>query len=268
MKKYSITLLFIFVFVDFVQAQSDDKFYFPTKEWDPIAEDIKYEEVSLQTDTVTLNGIFLKPESEPKGTVLFFHGSGGNVSRYLFMTKPLVDKGYKVFMIDFRGYGKSTGKPTHLNIAADGQFVFDYLLSREDVADEKLILFGASIGTQVATKLARDNPGKVRALILDGPMQSFTSIALYYAPENHHAIIQEHLISPYAAEEDIRYIRDIPVLIVHSKEDKEVPMAGAEVVFENAPLPKEFWVYEGKHLMAMQLDPETYLHKIERLLQN
>lgn len=183
-------MLLLFACMGFAKAQSDEKFYFPTKKWGPIDASVQYEEINLQVGTDTLNGIFLKPETKPKGTLLFFHCSGGNVSSYLFMTQPLVAQGFQVFMIDFRGYGKSTGKPTHLNIAEDGQFVFDYLLSRKEVPEDKLILFGASIGTQLAAKLARDNPGKVRALILDGPFSSFTAMALHYAPESQHAIIR------------------------------------------------------------------------------
>lgn len=266
MKKYSILLLLVLTCVSVARAQSDERFYFPAKEWDPIGEEVQYEEVNLKADTVTLKGLFLTPESEPKGTVLFFHGSGGNVSRYLFMTQPLVAEGYQVFMIDFRGYGKSGGTPTHLNIASDGQLVFDYLLSREDVADDKLILFGASIGAQVATRLARDNAERVRALVLDGPFRSFTARALHYAPESQHAVIREHLRCPYAAEEDMQHVSGIPVLIVHSQEDKEAPIAGAEVLYKKATGPKEFWVYEGDHLMAMRSDPLAYLQKIEGLL--
>lgn len=266
MKKYSILLLFVLTCLSVARAQSDDRFYFPTKEWDPIGEEVQFEEVNLKADTITLNGLFLKPKSEPKGTVLFFHGSGGNVSRYLFMTQPLVAEGYQVFMIDFRGYGKSGGTPTHLNIAADGQLVFDYLLSREDVPEDKLILFGASIGTQVATKLARNNAESVRALVLDGSFRSFTAMALHYAPESQHAVIQEHLRFPYAAEEDVQHIQGIPVLIVHSREDKEAPIVGAQALYEEAKGPKEFWVYEGDHLMAMRLNSLAYLQKIERLL--
>lgn len=267
MKKISTLLTLMIAIIGFAQAQSDDKFYFPTKDWDPIAAHISYEEISLKRDSVSLSALWLRPDSRPKGTILFFHGSGGNVSRYLFMTQPLVEEGFQVLIIDFRGYGKSTGKPTHLNIAEDGQFVFDYLLSRDDVEDDQIILFGASIGTQLATKLARDNPERTRALILDGPFRSFTAMALHYAPESQHEMIRQHLAFPYGAEEDIQHLTSIPVLIVHSKEDEEAPLKGAEVVFEKSSGPKDFWVYEGKHLMAMQLAPDIYLQKIEALLE-
>ncbi|SKC56004.1 alpha/beta hydrolase [Ohtaekwangia koreensis] len=265
MKSFALLLLVTFLNFSFAFAQFDDKFYYPVTAWKPM-EGISFEEVTLTTDTVKLSGIFLKPVGTPKATILFLHGAGGNVTSYAFMTKPLVDKGFQVFMIDFRGYGKSTGKPTHLNIARDGQFVFDYLISRKEVKNTKLILFGASIGTQIATKLAKDNADKVQALVLDGPMTSFTDIALAYAPAEQHAMIKQYLVSPYTAKEDIKSVA-APKLIVHSKEDKEVPIAGAEVVYNNATGQKEFWVYQGGHLEAMKVNPDTYISKIEALLK-
>ncbi len=105
----------------------DNRFYYPSRAYQSM-DSVTFEQVSLSTDTVQLSGIFLKPDNNPKATILFLHGDSGNVSHYLFMVTPLVNAGYQVFMIDFRGYGKSTGTPTHINIAKDGQFVLDYLL--------------------------------------------------------------------------------------------------------------------------------------------
>ncbi|WP_222597023.1 alpha/beta fold hydrolase [Chitinophaga pinensis] len=104
----------------------------------------------------------------------------------------------------FRGYGKSSGKPAHLNIVNDGQQVLNYLLGREDVKGTKVVLFGASIGTQVATRLARDNGDKIQALVLDGAVSSFTDLAAAYAPAELQAMIKQYLTSPYAAKTDIR----------------------------------------------------------------
>lgn len=265
MKSFSLLLLVTFLNLSFAHAQFDDKFYFPVKAWKPM-EGIAFEEVNIKTDTVTLNGIFLKPSGKPKATVLFFHGAGGNVSTYTFMTKPLVDRGFQVFMIDFRGYGKSTGKPTHINVAQDGQVVFDYLINRKDVKKTKLIVFGASLGTQIATRIAKDNQSKVNALVLEGGLSSFTDIALQYAPAEQHDMIRQYLVSPYAAKEDIKALTTMPKLIVHSKEDKEAPFAGSETIYNNATGPKEFWTFEGQHLGGMKADADAYISKIEALL--
>lgn len=265
MKRTFLLFAVILMTTQLLKAQFDDKFYFPNKTWKVLDSSMQVEEVNLPVDSVTLSALFFKPVGAPKATVLFCHGAGGNVTSYQYMIKPLVEKGYQVFMIDFRGYGKSTGKPTHLNIASDGQYVLDYLLARPDVRGTKLVLFGASVGTQIATKLARDNQEKVQALILDGAVSSFTDLAVAYAPAEQKAMIEQYLKVPYAAKTDISYIK-IPVLIVHSKEDKEVPYAEATLVYNAASGPKDFYIYSGTHLAAMQLDAGEYMRRIEKLI--
>lgn len=246
-------------------AQMDDKFYFPSKTMQPI-DSVEFEEVTLQTDTVQLNGIFLKPAKKPKATVLFFHGAGGNISKYLFMTKPMVAAGYQVFMIDLRGYGKSTGKPTHLNIAKDAQTVLDYLLTRKDVQKTKLLIYGASIGSQAAVNLTKNNQGKIAALVLDGPISSFTDIAADKSPEAQREMIRKYLPSPYSAKEDIKAIT-IPKLFIHSKEDQDVPYGEGELVYNNATGQKTFLTYEGKHLEAMKVTPTGVIKEMDKLVK-
>ena len=129
-------LLFTFVLVLFSQfskAQMDDKFYQPSKILKPI-EFKNVENISLPVESDTITAIVLKPETKSiTKTILFFHGAGGNVTTYQFMVKPLVEVGYQVVMADLRGYGKSTGIPTHLNVAADAQKFFDAMLVRPDI---------------------------------------------------------------------------------------------------------------------------------------
>lgn len=267
MKKCFFLLTSFVLTVLMATAQFDDKFYYPSKNVRPIDSSLKAEAFTLRTDTVELTGLFLKPAGKPKATILFFHGAGGNVSTYLFMTRPLVEKGYQVLMADFRGYGKSTGTPTHLNILKDGQLFFDYLQKREELKGTRLIIFGASIGTQIAAKMAHDNQSKVAALVLDGPMSSFTDIAITYAPAEQHAMIKQFLTSPYAAKTDVTQIGGIPLLVVASKGDKECPFAHAMVVYDAATGPKSMWEYEGGHLEAMKVDPAEYVKRIDGLLK-
>ena len=107
MKKSFLILVLNIIVISIASAQFDNRFYYPVKEWDNM-EDLNFEELTFNIDTISLNAILLKPTSEPKATILFFHGAGGNVSKYTFMTKPLVEAGYQVFMLEARGYGKST----------------------------------------------------------------------------------------------------------------------------------------------------------------
>ncbi len=265
MRNCLIPLLIAIIFSGHIYAQMDNRFYHPGKTFQPMS-NVKYEDVLLNTDSIQLTGIFLKPVAKPKATIFFLHGDSGNVSKYLFMVKPLVKDGFQVFMIDFRGYGKSTGHPTHLNIAQDGQFVFNYLLQRKDVKNTKVIIYGASIGTAEAVHLAKNNQHSIVALILDGTVSSFTDIAADQSPLASRDMIKQHLISPYSAKEDIKSIKNIPKLFIHSKEDEQIPFKEAELVYKNALDPKTFFMYKGKHLQAMRVDPVGVLKAIDKLI--
>ena len=258
--------IFLSIYSNRVDAQMDNMFYFPSKTLDSI-NGVKYEEVLLPVDSVLLSGILLKPKTKPKATILFFHGAGGNVTKYLFMTKPLVNDGYQVFMIDFRGYGKSSGMPTHINIAADGQTVLNYLLQRTDVKGTKMILYGASVGTQIAVHLAKENLKKIDAIILDGTVSSFTDLAADHSPVEQREMILKNLPSPYSAKEDIKALGKLPKLFIHSKEDKDVPFKQEELVYNNAPKPKKLFIYKGKHLEAMKVNSVGVLKAINKLIK-
>ena len=122
------------------------------------------------------------------------------------------------------------------------------------------------MGTQIATRIAKDNQSKISGLILDGTISSFTDMALLSAPEEQKPMIAQYVTSPYSAKNDIKEIKKLPKLIIHSREDKSVPYTQGKSVFTNALDPKEFWEYEGEHLEAMIKFPELFIQKINSLL--
>jgi len=265
MKRILTTVVISFCTILISSAQFDDKFYFPSKEWNEI-ENINFEEFNFNIEKDTLNALLLKPDIDPKATIIFYHGAGGNISKYTFITKPLVQAGYQVFAIDFRGYGKSTGKPTHLNIASDAQFMFNAIKENSHFKNLPIIIYGASMGTQIATKMANDNQDKISALILDGTISSFTDMALLSAADEQKAMIAQYVTSPYSAKEEIKDIKNLPKIFIHSKGDQSVPFTQGETVFNNASEPKLFWEYEGNHLDAAVNFQEQYIQKINSLL--
>lgn len=262
--KANLLLLLLFLGISNVSAQMDDKFYFPRKEMQPIGWK-HIENIQLHVKDDTLTALVMKPEKTAETTILFFHGTGGNISTYTHMTIPLVKAGYQVVMIDFRGYGKSTGIPTHKNIAEDGQLFFDLLLSKKEIGKTHILLYGASMGTQIATHLASKNQNRIKGLILDGTISSFSDIASFYAPE-YKELIEKTYVSPYAAKEDIKMLKNIPKLFIHSKEDKEVPFEQGLKVYDAAPAPKLFFEYSGAHLEALKTNSEPVISEIGKLL--
>ena len=262
--KAIITFLFV-IFTQLFQAQLDDKFYQPSKEFKPI--DLKFEDITIPVGQDTITAIFFKPQiSKPKATILFFHGAGGNVSTYFFMAKPLIENGFQVAMVDFRGYGKSTGTPTHKNVAEDGQKCFDLMTQRKDVKNTKLIIYGASLGSQISAHLAKNNKDKISGLVIDGGMSSFADIAAVFAPQFKDALAKM-LASVYSAKEDIKSTEGLPKLFIYSKNDKTVPFSQGEEIYKNAPEPKQFFEFTVDHLSAVTEKPNDVVKAVEALVK-
>ncbi len=268
--------IFIKIFLSFfvslvlnisVYAQMDKMFYFPSKSWINF-DYIDYDLFSHKVGKDTFTSYLLYPKDrKAKATVLYFHGNGGNVSNYIKYVEPLLNDGFQVFMVDFRGYGKSTGKPTHLNILLDGQTFFDFALKQESLQSQKIIICGVSIGSQIATHLAKQNESKVSALILDSGISSIADIALSYVPTMNHYFIKNTLKIPYSAKEDIKSLRNIKVLFVHSKYDTVVPFEHYEQVKKNCTAPNKSLIYTGGHIMCPIIETKEYIEAVNSLLE-
>jgi alpha-beta hydrolase superfamily lysophospholipase len=242
----------------------DDKFYQPSKDMKPL-EFTNSESISFPVETDTITAVFLKPETKaPKKTIFFFHGANGNVTTYQYITKPLVESGFQVVMVDFRGYGKSTGTPTHLNVASDGQKIFDFLANKPEIKNTKIYIYGASLGSQIATHLARNNKDKISGLIIDGGMSSFVDIAAVHAPQ-YKDFIAQMLKDVYAAKEDIKFTEGLPKLFIYSKKDSTIPFSHGEEMYKNASEPKIFLENTAEHIQGLKDEPKEILRVINKL---
>lgn len=266
MRKNRNILLFatLLLFSTKLLAQMDEKFYHPDKEWLGI-NNLNYEEIILCEDSDTIYSVIVKPKTTPKATIIYFHGNGGNISKWINHIRPLVNDGFQICMLDYRGYGKSTGVPTHLNIAKDAQILLDSLLKREDVKQTKLIAYGASIGTQVATHLTKNNNDIISGLVLDGMMTSFTDVALLTTPKEYHEQVKQYVTSPYSAKEDLKSIKNVRILFIHSEQDV-IPLQGAKELYDNLSGDKLFWLYDGAHVEAPIKYPDIFVEYVNRLL--
>lgn len=247
-------------------------FYFPVKEVEGLGE-FNYEEIPLKVeDTVTVYGYFFKPETDSiKASVFFIHGSGGNVGRYTKMIKPLVEGGFQVYALDWRGFGKSNGRPLHTNVLEDTKTAFKNMLKREDVKPTKIVVLGQSLGGQVAVRLTKEFENKIDALVLDGSVASFPTLAADFAPieflRKRAESNPDDFNEPYKAVEDIKDIKNTPKLIIQSSNDKVVTPVRGEMLFKNAREPKEFWQTEGEHIFTLINYPDEAIQKIENLIE-
>lgn len=181
-----------------------------------------YKEVNLPYDRETnLNIIqFRTGDSVSKGVVLYFHGNKGNISRYAHYASNFTGNGYEVWMMDYPGFGKSTGKLTEQKLY-DYALQF-YKLARSRFQPAAIILYGKSLGNGIATQLAsvRD----CRRLILECPYFSMTSLVRYYLPIYPVATMLHYQLRTN------EYLPAVtaPVSIFHGARDGLIPYSNAE----------------------------------------
>ncbi len=135
--------------------------------------DQNFEEINIKTDDgFFLNGILFKANNS-KGLIYYLHGNAGSLSTWGYVAKTYTDMNYDVFILDYRGYGKSEGKIiSQEQLFRDSQFVYDEL--KKMYNEEQIFVLGYSIGTGMASKVASSNNPK--RLILQAPFYSLTDL--------------------------------------------------------------------------------------------
>lgn len=232
----------------------DGVIYQPSREVDLVPSDagLRYEDVLFGTsDGVALHGWFI-PAEEPSGEVLlFFHGNAGNISHRLGSISIFHDLGLDVFIFDYRGYGRSEGKPSEEGLYADGRAALGFLLQK-GYSPEDVIVFGRSLGGAIAARISFETPPA--ALILESTFTSLASIASKAAPLFPVRLL---LRSGYRTD---RILPDVhcPVLVVHSHEDDIIPYSNGTKLFELAPEPKRFLRISGGHNEGFLLSATAY----------
>ncbi|WP_024769384.1 alpha/beta hydrolase [Aquimarina macrocephali] len=246
-------------------------YYYPSKEIASL-EKFRYSEYELIVeDSIKIYTYHFKPLTAPKGNVFYIHGAGENATIWSSLIKPLVDYGFSVYAADWRGYGKSNGTPNYKGILKDTEAAFKDFIHKTQKDSLKTIVYGMSLGGQLAIKITKDNQDKVDALILDGSFESAQRIAIDYAPfefiKNKHRKHPEKFNQDYVGVRDIVDIRHIPKLIIHSINDEGVPISHGKNLFKNAKEPKTFWETNTPHIMTLRDYPEEAIARINVLIQ-
>ncbi len=126
---------------------------------------------------VRINALHFHRE-KPKGLILYFHGNTRSIKGWARYAKDFYRFDYDVILVDYRGFGKSTGKRSEKDMLSDMQFIYDKL--KEEYSENHLIVYGRSMGSGFATKLASDN--SPRYLILDAPYFNFLRVIERFLP--------------------------------------------------------------------------------------
>jgi len=218
----------------------------------PAKWDLEYEDVWLQTEEgVRLHGWYL-PYPGARRVLLFFHGNAGNISHRQASLEIFHRLGLNVLILDYRGYGRSEGRPSEAGLYEDARAAWDYLLEVRGVAPSDIVLFGRSLGGAVAAELAsRVQPG---ALILESTFSSARDLAREIYPLLSWLIVRRFEFDTAARLRTV----SCPVQVVHSRDDEIIPFALGLRVFEAAREPKAFHELRGDHNGGFLLSQPGY----------
>jgi uncharacterized protein len=274
MKKYYLNSFFIlFILIIACSSCSTSAFFYaPYKELKHQPDTSHYfvEEINFSSSNgKKLNGWFFKPKNKKViGTILHFHGNGGNISYQYQFSDSLIKAGFQVMVFDYQGFGKSEGKVSQEKVLEDGISALHYIKKREDVKNTKLILFGQSLGGHLSCVVAAREQNMIDALVVEGAFTGHERMAIYVGGKSGAPKWLAKIIVPskYNAIDEIDKVT-IPKLIIHSTEDQTCPFYMGKELFDKAIAPKEFWEIKGGHIMASQLYKGEFVKKFINLIQ-
>jgi fermentation-respiration switch protein FrsA (DUF1100 family) len=220
----------------------DSLVYFPDGELygDPSDVGLAFTDLTIPTeDGERLHAWWIPTRATAaRGHVLFFHGNAGNVSHRMEHALALTAAGLDVLLVDYRGYGGSTGRPSEEGLHRDARAARAALLAGGRVDPARLVYMGESLGGAVALRLAVEAPPL--ACVLQSTFTSLRDVARAHYPAALSALAG----NAYPNRERIALLR-APVLILHGEVDEIVPVAHAEALFEAAREPRRLRVVPG-----------------------
>ncbi len=241
----------------------DQKIFFPAAvlRISPDQIGLPYDDVKLpSSDGVMLHGWYVIAAAKPRATVLYLHGNSGNIGNCLENVKQLVLLGMNVLVIDYRGYGGSTGKPSEQGLYDDAEAAWRYLLDTRKVDPQEIVVYGQSLGGAVATHLAaRHTPG---ALILEAAFTSLPDSAAERYPWLPVRWLAHYRFDTLAALKTVR----CPVLIVHSLDDEVTPYRNGLKLYAAASGASAMLDLHGPHNGAVNDDLMVYTNGIDNFL--
>ncbi len=238
--------------------------YFPHKEVEatPKLISLDYEELTLTTsDGVELNTWWI-PNPNARATLLFFHGNAGNISHRLDSIELFYKLGLSILIIDYRGYGKSSGTPSEHGTYIDAETAWTYLTNNKNISPDKIIIFGRSLGGAVAIWLAEKYSSA--ALIVESGFTSIADIGKHYYPYLPTSLLAR---IKYPSKNRMSKINS-PVLIIHSPNDEIIPYEHGQQLFKAANKPKTFLDISGGHNDGFITSGDKYINGIDHFITN
>jgi hypothetical protein len=240
-----ITIVIIYIVISIALYYLQDYALFKPEK---LSEDFQFyydnqetKEYNLTTrDGAVINGLRFFPKGESKGIVLYLKGNSKSIKGWGKFAVDFTRHDYNVLMVDYRGFGKSTGRRSQKNIKRDLQVVYNKIM--EQTTEDRIILYGRSLGSGFATKLASTNNPKM--LILDAPYYSLTKVTARYMPFMPLSVLMKYPLPTYKW---LKYVQ-CPIHIIHGTNDKLIPFKSSLKLSKiNPKLTKLHSVIGGGH---------------------
>jgi hypothetical protein len=241
--------------------------YFPMRDLEatPAALGVAYEDVWLRArDGTRLHAWWVPSDraADPAAcpAVLLLHGNAGNISHRLDKLGTLHALGASTLLLDYRGYGRSEGRPNEAGLSLDAEAAYGHLVTARHVPPARLVLYGESLGTAVAARLAsRHQPG---GLVLEAAFTSVLDVAREMYP---FLPVRWLLRSRFDTLASIRQVR-APLLVIHGRADRFFALHHAQRLLDAAPGPKRLVVLEGGHNDAFLISAGRYRDALRTFL--
>ncbi|XEU96674.1 hypothetical protein FSHL1_001959 [Fusarium sambucinum] len=205
-----------------------------------------FEELYIPTDDgEKLSAFYIRGPRGHKNsniTILMFHGNAGNIGHRLPIARMIINYiGCNVFMLEYRGYGSSTGQPDESGLNIDAQTGLNYLRQRAETRDHKLMVYGQSLGGAVAIKLVSKNQeaGDIAGLILENTFLSIRKLIPSVVPPAKYLTLLCHQVWP--SESVLPNITKVPTLFISGLQDEIVPPKHMKQLFEISAAPTKRW---------------------------
>ena len=200
------------------------------------------------------------------GVVLYLHGNGSNVGANVEHANRFHRLGLSVFLIDYRGYGKSQGDfPSESQVYEDAQLAWDYLVKQRGIHPSQIYIYGHSLGGAVAIDLAVRHP-EAAGLIVEGSFTSVRAMVDYQKPLFSMFPIDLLLTQRFDSISKVDRLQ-MPVLFIHGTADTVVPPQMSKKLFDAAPEPKQLYIVpDGGHNNSAQIGGAEYLLRVRQFL--
>ena len=243
----------------------ESQIFFPDRQiiMTPDQRGLAYEDVILETqDKVKINGWFI-PGDKKAPYFLFCHGNAGNISHRIDNLILLHRIGLSVFIFDYRGYGKSTGRISEGGFYLDAEAAYQYTAKKVSENNNPIIIFGRSLGTVAAVHVAATN--NCSGVILESAFTSLQDMAAYHYPIPFLSRLLKERFNNMVAIKQLHQ----PILFIHGDRDTIVPYKMGQALFEAVRAPKVFYTIPGAgHNDTYEIAGAKYTDVLDQFIRN